>query len=57
MTLTTPENQKNQENENITTIDFKECETKVKEHYGINDTLYIIKIDKEIPDENTKNRI
>ena len=49
VTLTTPENQKNQENENITTIDFKECETKVKEHYGINDTLYIIKIDKEIP--------
>ena len=49
VTLTTPENQKNQENKNITTIDFKECETKVKEHYGINDTLYIIKIDKEIP--------
>ena len=46
MSLTTPENQKNYENnKNKTSINFWECETELKKKYNIllNDSLFIIK--------------
>ena len=45
--LTTTLNQKNNNNKNKTTIDFGQCETKLKNAYNIshNDSLYILKID------------
>ena len=44
--ITSTKNQKNKES-NLSTINFKECETKLKELYNIshNDSLYILKID------------
>ena len=47
--ITTTANQKNSENKNKTTIDLGECEYKLKSHYNIslNDSLYIIKLDKK----------
>ncbi len=46
-TITTTKNQKNQIEENVTTIDLGECETKLKKVYNIslNDSLYMLKID------------
>ena len=46
-TVTTTENQKTNENNNVTTINLGGCENKIKEHYKIpkNETLYIFKID------------
>ena len=46
-TITTPENQKNQKNKNVSTIDMEECINKLKENYNIseNETLLILKID------------
>ena len=46
-TITTTSNQKNNENKNISTINFGECEDKLKENYNIsyNDSLYIFKVD------------
>jgi len=46
-TITTPENQRNNKNKNVSTIDLGECENKLKEHYKIsdNETLFILKID------------
>ena len=45
--LTTTLNQKNKDSKNKTTIDFGQCETKLKNVYNIsyNDSLYILKID------------
>ena len=45
--LTTTLNQKNNNNKNKTTIDFRQCEIKLKNAYNIsyNDYLYILKID------------
>ena len=47
ITLTTNSLQKENQNNNKTTIDLKECENKLKDFYKIpkNDSLYIIKID------------
>ena len=47
LTITTTDNQKNSQNNNITTIDLGECEDKIKDHYGIpkDKALYILKID------------
>ena len=46
-TITTTKNQKNKENDNVTTIDLGKCEDKLKEKYNIsnNDSLYLLKID------------
>ena len=46
-TITTTKNQRNQIEENITTIDLGECETELKHEYNIslNDSLYMLKID------------
>ena len=46
-TLTTSDNQKNNEQKNESTIYLGECENKLKEHYNIsiNETLLIFKID------------
>ena len=48
ITLTTTDNQKNGISNNKTTINFNDCENKIKLVYNIslNDSLYIIKIDK-----------
>ena len=49
VTLTTTENQRNKENENVTSINLKECENDLRRYYMIyNEKLYMIKIDKEI---------
>ena len=47
LTITTTDNQKNSQNNNVTTIDLGECEDKIKDHYGIpkDKALYILKID------------
>ena len=47
ITLTTTQNQKNNINKNMTSIDLGECETKIRNHYNLsdNDTLYMKKID------------
>ena len=44
---TTTENQKNEKSSNSTTIDLGDCETKIKDEYGIpkDKSLYILKID------------
>ena len=49
ITLTTTLNQKNNENINKTTINLGECESKLKWYYNIsiNDSLYMIKLDKK----------
>ena len=46
-TITTSSNQKNNKDNNISTIDLGECENKLKEKYNIskNSTLYIMKVD------------
>ena len=46
-TITTTSNQKNNKNNNVSTINLGECENKLKEKYNIskNDTLYILKVD------------
>ena len=46
-TITTTENQKNNENKNTSTIDLGECETKLKNHYNIsqNKSLFIFKVE------------
>ena len=46
-TITTTKNQRNQMDDNVTTIDLGKCETKLKEEYNIslNESLYILKID------------
>ena len=48
--VTSTENQKNKEYLNISVIDLKECENKLKNHYniGINESLIIFKIDDSI---------
>ena len=50
ITLTTPENQRNQENENVSTINLKECESDLRTYWNLSekDTLIIMKLDKEI---------
>ena len=55
LTITSTKNQKKQINDNVTTIDLGECETKLKNEYNIsmNDSLYILKID--IPVDNIQN--
>ena len=47
ITITNTENQKKEKKSNKTTIDFGECEIKIKEAYNIskNESLYILKID------------
>jgi len=40
--LTTSENQKNNSNKNISTIDLGQCEQKLKDIYGINESLPLI---------------
>ena len=47
MAFTSTKNQKNNENENKTTINLGECEYKLKDLYNIsyNDSLYIVKLD------------
>ena len=47
ITLTTIENQKNNKNNNITSIDLGECETKLRRYYNISDNekLFMKKID------------
>ena len=47
ITISTTENQKNEKSLNVSTIDFGECEDKIKEEYNIpkNKSLYILKID------------
>ena len=47
ITLTTTKKQKNNENKIETTINFVECEDKLREKYNIsqNDSLYILKLD------------
>ena len=46
-TITTPENQRNNKNKNVSTIDLGECENILKEHHKLSDNekLYILKID------------
>ena len=49
ITLTTNENQKNNiNNSNVTIINLGECETELKEVYGLTGSIYILKIDKII---------
>ena len=50
--ITTSENQKNNENRNISTIDLGKCETILKDKYNIasNLTLIIFKIDYQTPE-------
>ena len=45
--ITTPQNQKNNQNNNLTTINFDKCENELKKEYNIskNNSLYILKID------------
>ena len=47
ITLTTTQNQKNNINDNMTSIDLGECENIIRIHYNLtnNETLYIKKID------------
>jgi len=46
ITLTTSQNQKNNKNYNVTTLDLKECEVSLRKEYNISDqTLFIKKID------------
>ena len=47
ITFTTTKNQRNNTNNNVTTIDFGECETLIRAHYNIsnNETIYMKKID------------
>ena len=47
ITITTTENQKNEESSNSTAIDLGDCETKIKDEYHIpkDKSLYILKID------------
>ena len=46
ITLTTSENQKNNLDDNMTIIDLGECESLLRNHYGLyNKTLYMKKID------------
>ena len=47
ITLTTSQNQKNDTNNNITSIDLGECETELRSHYNLtnNEILYIKKMD------------
>ena len=47
ITFTTSQNQKNNINDNMTTIDLGECETLLRNHYNLtnNETLYMKKID------------
>ena len=49
MTLTTTDNQRNNINNNVTTIDFSECEQVLRNIYNISDDkkIYIFKIDAE----------
>ena len=49
ITLTTVDNQKNNEYKNTTTIDIGQCENILKENHNIskNETLYIVKYDIE----------
>ena len=49
-TITTTNNQKTNDNNNISTLDLGECEYKLKAKYNIsiNDSLYILKIDTVI---------
>ena len=46
-TITTTNNQKNNDNHNVSTINLGECEKELKEKYNIskNDSLYILKVD------------
>ena len=46
-TITTTSNQKNNENNNVSTINLGECENKLKHNYNISktDSLYILKVD------------
>ena len=46
-TITNTKNQKNNDNNNVSTIDLGECEDKLKEEYNIskNNSLYILKVD------------
>ena len=50
--ITSTENQNNNGYSNISTIDLKECEIKLKQYYGISETesLIILKIDYNVPD-------
>ena len=52
--LTSSKNQKNKQYTNISTLNLKECENKLKLHYNIseNDPLIIFKIDSLISDIN-----
>ena len=45
--ITTPQNQKNNKNNNLTTIDFDMCENELKKEYNVtkNNSLYLLKID------------
>ena len=45
--ITTSENQKNNNNKNLSTIDLRDCEKKLKDVYDINETipLLILKVD------------
>ena len=47
ITLTTTENQKNNKNKNMTTVDLGECETLLRNYYNLsrNETLYMKKYD------------
>ena len=49
MGLTTTYNQKLNRHKNLSSIDFRECEYKLKDEYNIseNDSLYILKLDVE----------
>jgi len=46
-TITSTINQKNNENKNVSTINLRECENRLKEKYNIskNDSLYLLKVD------------
>ena len=49
LTISTPENQKNNINSNMTSIDLGDCEALLRDEYNIsiNDSIYIAKIDIE----------
>ena len=52
--LTSSENQKNKDYNNISTLNLKECEKKLKDHYNIsdNDPLIIFKVDNNVSNIN-----
>ena len=54
-TITTPSNQRNNKNNNMTRIDLGECETKLRNFYNIpdNEPIYMKKIDIIQDDMNT----